>query len=148
TLAPTDQQRHPELAFELTDLLRDVRLHGVERVGRGRERALLVDRQQRLEVPELHRAVLPLVLSCRGARLPSRRGSAAAAETNLEQRWNLSRVTVGQIRCQQATWSGRTNRGAGYPPTPSPILRTSHSHALIELITGVHGVRRRIRYEP
>ena len=56
---PAHEQRDPELSLELADLVGDVRLHRVQSVGGGGERSFLRDREQRLEVPELHRASRP-----------------------------------------------------------------------------------------
>ena len=54
-----NEQRHAELRLELADLVGHVRLHGVQRVGRGRERAFLGDREQGLELAQLHVVLAP-----------------------------------------------------------------------------------------
>ena len=48
------EQLHAELGFELADVLGDVRLHRVEAVGGGGERAFFGDREQRLELADVH----------------------------------------------------------------------------------------------
>ena len=52
--AAAHEQRHAELGLELAHLVGHVRLHGRQRVGGGGERPLLGDREQRVEVSELH----------------------------------------------------------------------------------------------
>ena len=49
---------HAEVGFELAHVLGDVRLHRVEAIRGGGERALFGDRQQRLELPDVHADVL------------------------------------------------------------------------------------------
>ena len=49
------QQLHAELGLELVHVARDVRLHGVQAIGRRRERALLGNREQGLQMTNVHR---------------------------------------------------------------------------------------------
>ena len=58
--AAPDEQLHAELGLELADVLGDVRLHRVQPVGGGGERAFLGDREQRLELAEVHCSSGPL----------------------------------------------------------------------------------------
>ena len=51
------EQLHAEVGFELADVLRDVRLHRVEAVGRGRERTFFGDREQRFELADVDDAL-------------------------------------------------------------------------------------------
>ena len=53
-LGPIDE-RHPELLLEARHVSRDVRLHGVQRSRRGREGAVVGDRDDRCELPNIHR---------------------------------------------------------------------------------------------
>ena len=48
------EELHAELRFELLDVARHVRLHGVQPVGRGREGALLGHREQGFELSQVH----------------------------------------------------------------------------------------------
>ena len=48
---------HAEVGFELADVLRDVRLHRVQAVGRGRERTFFGDGEQRFELADVDAAL-------------------------------------------------------------------------------------------
>jgi hypothetical protein len=52
--APPVDQLCPELSLEVGHVHRDVRLHGVERTGGGREAAGLCDGQERVELSQVH----------------------------------------------------------------------------------------------
>ena len=64
--AAAHEQLHAELGLELVDVTRYVRLHRVEAVGRGRERTLFGDGEQRFELANVH-----------ARRLRAGRGAAA-----------------------------------------------------------------------
>src|SRR5213075_1948484 len=93
------------------------RLHGGQCVGGCGERTLFGDREQGVEMAELHGRPL---WSCGGDHRCFR--------------WIPSSLTVGQICWERAPWWGRTTRGVG-SPTDSPNLPPPNA------LTGVHGVR-------